>query len=482
MKNLKEMLEDVRILNLKVDPDIYISSVCFDSRLVGKGDLFIALSGTQDDGHKYIKAAINKGAHAVLCEVMPDDLNKEVCYLQVEDSHEALGIIASNFYDHPSKQLKLIGVTGTNGKTTVATLLYKLADDMGYKAGLLSTIEVITGKKARAATHTTPDPLQINQALADMISLGCEFAFMEVSSHAIVQKRIAGLQFTGGIFTNITHDHLDYHHGFREYLEAKKSFFDNLPSASFALYNADDKNGKVMMQNTRAKVFSYAIKSIADFKAIIIENHLEGSLLRINNKEVSTRLPGIFNVYNLLAVYGAAIISGMQEDQVLEKLSSQESVKGRFDIVRSEREVIGIVDYAHTPDALENVLNAIHMIRSEDNRIITVIGAGGNRDKEKRPLMAKIALNMSDKLILTSDNPRNENPEDIINDMKKGIENSFSRDVLTITDREEAIRTACAIAVKGDIILLAGKGHESYQEIKGIKKHFNDKEILKKYI
>lgn len=482
MKKLKKLLSGVRILDLKGNPDPDIRSVCFDSRLIGKDDLFVALSGTKEDGHKYINSSINKGAVAVICEVFPHELPETVCYIKVEDSHEALGIIASNFYGNPSENLKLIGITGTNGKTTIATLLYNLASDLGYMAGLISTIEILIGRKSQPATHTTPDPLKINQALGEMISAGCEYAFMEVSSHAIVQKRIAGLHFTGGIFSNITHDHLDYHHEFSKYLEAKKSFFDNLSAEAFALYNIDDRNGNVMVQNTKAKIYSYGIKSMADFRASIIETHLEGSLLRINNKELSTRLPGKFNVYNLLAVYGAAILSGMPDDTLLEVLSKQQSVTGRFDIIRSDRGITGIVDYAHTPDALENILNAIHKIRLKENRIITIVGAGGNRDKEKRPLMAKIALELSDKLILTSDNPRDEEAEEIINDMKEGIKNSLSRDVLSITDREEAIRTACSFAVKGDIILLAGKGHETYQEIKGVKKHFNDKEILKKYI
>ena len=482
MKSLRELLNETNVLNIKGDIDISIKSVCFDSRFAGKDDLFIAVPGTKVNGHDYIHSAIKNGAIAVVCELLPSEQNEMICYVQVKDSHEALGIIAANYFEHPSSKLRLIGVTGTNGKTTVTTLLYKLVRDLGYKAGLISTIAIEIMGKARETTHTTPDPLQINRALGEMVAAGCEYAFMEISSHAIVQKRINGLTFRGGIFTNITHDHLDYHHGFREYLEAKKLFFDYLTKDAFALFNIDDRNGRVIVQNTKANIFSYGIKSMADFRALVIETHLEGSLLRIGNKEINICLPGVFNVYNLLAVYGAALLLGMNEDSVLKSLSIQQSVRGRFEIVKSDRGITGIVDYAHTPDALENVLNTINKIKTGGSRIITIVGAGGNRDKAKRPLMAKIAAGMSDKLILTSDNPRDEEPDEIINDMMKGINNSLMRSVLRIPDREEAIRTACTFAAKGDIILLAGKGHETYQEIKGVKKHFNDKEILIKYI
>jgi len=482
MKNLKELLHQVRVVKFRGQPDSDIRYISFDTRQVGADDVFVALKGTKSDGHDFIPVAVNQGAKAVICERLPEIMKDDVCYVEVEDSHEALGIIASAFYGNPSGKLKLIGVTGTNGKTTIATLLFRISKAIGYKAGLLSTIAVVSEERSRTATHTTPDPLQINQALYEMANEGCEYAFMEVSSHSAAQNRIAGLTFSGGIFTNLTHDHLDYHKDFKAYLEAKRSFFNVLPEDAFALFNADDKNGRIIVQNTRAAKYSYGLKTMADFRASVIESHLEGNLLRIENHEIWTKLPGLFNAYNVLAVYTAAVLSGMPENNVLKAISEQSSVPGRFDIIKSERGITGIVDYAHTPDALENVLNAINRIRSSRNRVITIVGAGGNRDKEKRPLMAKIGAEMSDRLILTSDNPRDEDPDDIIKDMKKGVDNAFEKNVLTITDREEAIRTACAFAVKGDIILLAGKGHEDYQEVRGVKRHFDDKEVLLKYM
>jgi len=482
MKNLKELLHQVRVVKFRGQPDSDIRYISFDTRQVGADDVFVALKGTKSDGHDFIPVAVNQGAKAVICERLPEIMKDDVCYVEVEDSHEALGIIASAFYGNPSGKLKLIGVTGTNGKTTIATLLFRISKAIGYKAGLLSTIAVVIEERSRTATHTTPDPLQINQALYEMANEGCEYAFMEVSSHSAAQNRIAGLTFSGGIFTNLTHDHLDYHKDFKAYLEAKRSFFNVLPEDAFALFNADDKNGRIIVQNTRAAKYSYGLKTMADFRASVIESHLEGNLLRIENHEIWTKLPGLFNAYNVLAVYTAAVLSGMPENNVLKAISEQSSVPGRFDIIKSERGITGIVDYAHTPDALENVLNAINRIRSSRNRVITIVGAGGNRDKEKRPLMAKIGAEMSDRLILTSDNPRDEDPDDIIKDMKKGVDNAFEKNVLTITDREEAIRTACAFAVKGDIILLAGKGHEDYQEVRGVKRHFDDKEVLLKYM
>jgi len=482
MKKLTDILYRVRITKFRGQMDSEIRNVCFDSRKTGPDDMFVALKGTKSDGHEFIPMAIDKGARVIICETLPEKVNDNVCYIEVKDAHEALGYIASTFYDNPSEKIKLIGVTGTNGKTTIATLLYSLARSIGYKAGLLSTISVAIEDRTRDASHTTPDPLQINHALSEMVAEGCDFAFMEVSSHAAAQKRITGLSFSGGIFTNITRDHLDYHKEFNEYLKAKKSFFDNLPASAFALYNADDKNGKVMIQNTKAKVYSYGIKSVADFRAAIIESHLEGNLLKIENKEIWTRLPGAFNACNVLAVYSAALLSGMPEEFVLESLSEQTSVQGRFDIVNSQKGITGIVDYAHTPDALENVLSAINKIRNRPCKLITIIGAGGNRDRGKRPAMARIASELSDFIILTSDNPRDEDPEEIIKDMKAGIEPVVSEKVISITDREEAIKTACALAKYGDIILLAGKGHESYQEIKGVRKPFDDKEMLRKYL
>ena len=482
MMDLKNILAYLKIERYCGSSEREIRSVCFDSTQTGENDLFVALKGTKSDGHDFIDLAIKQGASVIVCEKMPEKINQNICYVQVNDSHEALGKIASAYYGHPSTHLKLIGVTGTNGKTTVATLLYKMFRSFGYRTGLISTIEVINNEKSGPASHTTPDSVQLNQLLAEMLTEGCEYVFMEVSSHAAHQKRIAGLSFTGGIFTNLTHDHLDYHHSFRDYLEAKKIFFNNLPSEAFALINADDKNGMVMVQNTKAKIFTYGIKKLTDFRGKISETHLEGNLMHIGKSEIWTQLPGRFNAYNILAVYGTSILSGIPKDKVLKVISEQVSVSGRFEIIRSERGITGIVDYAHTPDALKNVLLTINELKKKGCSIITIVGAGGNRDKTKRPIMAKIAAEMSTRLILTSDNPRDENPEVIISEMKNGLDDTLMKKTISITEREEAIKTACALAVREDIILLSGKGHETYQEIKGIKYHFDDRELLKKYL
>ncbi len=482
MKNLKNILSKIKFTRFSGSIDREIRSLSFDSRNTGKDDIFVAVRGTNSDGHEFIHQASENGASVIVCEKMPDELIENVSYIEVSDSHEALGKIASAFYSHPSSQMKVIGVTGTNGKTTIATLLFRLFSSLGYKAGLISTIEVINILKSKPASHTTPDAVQLNQVLAEMLSEGCEYVFMEVSSHAIHQKRIAGITFSGGIFTNLTHDHLDYHPSFRDYLEAKKSFFTTLSPEAFALINADDKNSQVMVQNSKAKIYTYGIKGMSDFRGKIFETRLEGNHMQIDNSEIWTQLPGIFNAYNLLAIYATAILSGIAKDIALKSISNQFSVPGRFEIIRSEKGKTGIVDYAHTPDALKNVLHTIKTIRNKKSRIISVVGAGGNRDKTKRPLMAKIAAEMSSILILTSDNPRNENPGAIIKEMKNGLEATLVKKIISITDREEAIKTACALSEEGDIILLSGKGHETYQEIKGIRYHFDDREILKKYI
>jgi UDP-N-acetylmuramoyl-L-alanyl-D-glutamate--2,6-diaminopimelate ligase len=482
MKNLREILSACQPVSYVGNPDIEILSVSFDSRTAGKGELFVALRGSRMDGHEFIPLAVKNGVAAVVCESMPEEFNDNVCYILVKDSHWSLGLLASAFYGYPSHHISLLGVTGTNGKTTVATLLYRLFRSLGYKAGLFSTIEVIIEGHTRPASHTTPDPVQINQTLAEMVATGCEYAFMEVSSHAAEQKRIAGLKFAGGIYTNLTHDHLDYHPSFHDYLLAKKSFFDALPPEAFALINADDKNGGIMVQNTKARILSYGIKSVSDFHARVIETHIEGNHLQIGNREMWTQLPGVFNAYNILAVYGAAVSLGISEELVMKALSQQSSVPGRFEIVSSERGITGIVDYAHTPDALENVLKTIKEINTGERNVITIVGAGGNRDKTKRPVMAGIAARNSNKLVITSDNPRDEDPASIIKDMLQGLDPVLLKKTITITDREEAIRTVCAFAQKGDIILLAGKGHETYQEVRGVKSHFDDREMLAKYL
>jgi UDP-N-acetylmuramoyl-L-alanyl-D-glutamate--2,6-diaminopimelate ligase len=482
MKKLSNILGSTDIIRSSGRTDIPIGKLCFDSRKVGKGDVFIALKGTQSDGHAYISDVIVKGAAAVICEDWPVEEAKNCTCIQVADSHETLARMASEYYGRPSEKLKLTGVTGTNGKTTIATLLYQLFTNLGYNCGLLSTINTRVGTKISEATHTTPDPLQINSLLAEMADAGCEYAFMEVSSHAAHQKRIGGLRFTGGIFTNLTHDHLDYHKDFREYLMAKKLFFDALPADAFALVNADDKNSKVMVQNTKASVYGYSLKAMSEFRAKVAESHMEGNLLIMDNREIWTLLPGAFNAYNILAIMGAAILLKANREEVYREISKLGSASGRFEIIRSAGGITAIVDYAHSPDALENVLKTINDIRKPENRLITIVGAGGNRDKTKRPLMARISATLSDKLVLTSDNPRNEEPEDILNDMKAGLDPLLEKKTVCITDREEAIRATCSFAEKNDIILVAGKGHETYQDIKGVKHHFDDREMLKKYL
>jgi len=455
-----------------------ILDVAFDSRKVIEGSLFIAIEGTQVDGHNFIQKAIDKGAVAIVCNKMPVITQCDITYIAVADSSEALGYIASNFFDNPSEKLKIIGVTGTNGKTTIVTLLHSLFTELGYGVGMLSTIQNKINDRIIEATHTTPDALKINELLNLMVDEGCEFVFMEVSSHAIVQHRITGINFSGGIFTNITHDHLDYHHTFKEYINAKKKFFDQLPASAFALTNTDDKNGKIMLQNTQAKKFSYGIKNIASFKGKIIENGFEGMMMKVEGSEVYSLLSGNFNAYNLLAVYSAAILLKQNKEEALIGISKLKGAEGRFDIVRSKKGITAIIDYAHTPDALENIIETINSIRTHNEQLITVVGAGGNRDKSKRPIMARIASLLSTRLILTSDNPRNDDPHEILEDMRKGIDPAKKKMTMVISDRKEAITTAFNIARSGDMILIAGKGHEKYQEIKGVKYPFDDKEII----
>ena len=477
---LKDIIVNCNLLELSGNKDLDIDKVSFDSREVAPGTLFFAVRGTQTDGHDYIESALDKGASAVVCEKMPKELREGVTYIRVDDSSYVLGVAAANFYGNPSKSLKLTGVTGTNGKTTIATLLYRLFSDAGYICGLLSTIENIVDHEVVPSTHTTPDPVELNALLRRMVDCGCEYAFMEVSSHAVDQHRIAGLHFAGGIFTNLTHDHLDYHKTMANYRNAKKKFFDDLTANAFALTNLDDKNGAVMLQNTKARKLSYALKHDADYKGVVLESHFDGMLMKVNGTELYTRLVGGFNASNILAIYGAALALGFDKDELLVEISKMNGANGRFDMVHSDCGIVGIVDYAHTPDALENVLKTINEVRKSGQTLITVAGCGGNRDATKRPEMAAVAVKLSDRVILTSDNPRNEDPEEIIRQMKAGIEPSDMSRVLSITDRREAIRTAVALAQKGDIILLAGKGHEDYQIIKGEKRHFDDKEELAK--
>jgi UDP-N-acetylmuramoyl-L-alanyl-D-glutamate--2,6-diaminopimelate ligase len=478
MRYLSEILTGLPFTELQGAADVEISAVVFDSRRVVPGALFVAVKGTQVDGHDYIEKAIKDGAVAIICEDLPGHTASEVDFLMVENSAVALGIVSANFYDNPSKKLKLVGVTGTNGKTTIATLLYQLFRDLGYKCGLLSTVENQINGTIIPSTHTTPDQVELNRLLDEMVTLGCDYCFMEVSSHAIAQHRIEGLSFAGGIFSNLTHDHLDYHKTFDNYLKAKKAFFDGLSKNAFALTNADDKNGSVMLQNTKAHKKTYALKTMADYKGKILENQFGGLLLLIDNEEVWFKMVGAFNAYNLLAVYAAAMLLDQDRAKVLTSLSKLSGAEGRFDYVVSPTKVIGIVDYAHTPDAVQNVLSTIHNIRKGTEKVITVIGCGGDRDKTKRPVMAKVACEWSDKVILTSDNPRSEDPAQIIKDMEAGVTPAAQRNTVSITDRHEAIKTACMLAQPGDIILLAGKGHEKYQEIKGVKNHFDDKEEL----
>ena len=476
---LKELLKNVSPLHIVGDIEVDITGVNIDSRRIESGHLFVAIAGTQTDGHKYIPKAIELGAKAILCEQFPEILTDGVTYVSVASTEDAVGKVATLFYGDPSSKLTLVGVTGTNGKTTIATLLYNMFRQFGHRCGLLSTVCNYIEGEAIPADHTTPDPIELNRLLAQMVDSGCEYAFMECSSHAIAQKRIGGLKFKGGIFTNLTRDHLDYHKTFENYRDAKKAFFDGLDKDAFAIINADDKNGSVMVQNCKAQVKTYSTRSMADFKARIIECHFEGMYLDIDGKEVGVQFIGKFNVSNLLAVYGAAVMLGKKAEDILVILSTLKSVNGRLEPIHSREGYTAIVDYAHTPDALENVLNAIHEVLNGKGKVITVCGAGGNRDKGKRPLMAQEAVKQSDKVIITSDNPRFEEPQDIINDMLAGLDAKQMKKVLSITDRREAIRTACMLAEKGDVILIAGKGHEDYQEIKGVKHHFDDKEVVR---
>lgn len=475
---LETLLKSIKVLNIAGSTEHEITGVNIDSRKVENGHMFIAMRGTQVDGHAYIGKAIESGAKAVLCEEIPSDINDDITYIQVESCEDSVGKIASVFYGEPSRRLKLVGVTGTNGKTTIATLLYNMFRKLGYKCGLLSTVCNYIEDEPIAASHTTPDPIALNILLSKMVDAGCQFAFMECSSHAIAQKRIGGQVFAGGIFTNLTRDHMDYHKTMENYRDAKKAFFDNLPKNAFAITNADDKNGMVMTQNCKANVKTYSTRSMADFKAKVLESHFEGMYLEINGMEVGVQFIGKFNVSNLLAVYGAAIMLGEKPEDVLVAMSCLKSVSGRLEPIYSSDGVTAIVDYAHTPDALANVLTAIHEVLGGKGSVITVCGAGGNRDKGKRPLMAQEAVRQSDRVIITSDNPRFEEPQDIINDMLAGLDSQQQKKVISITDRKEAIRTACMMAQKGDVILVAGKGHEDYQEIKGVKYHFDDKEVI----
>lgn len=476
---LRELIETLEIVALEGPVSKTVEQIVFDSRKVGAGSLFVAVRGTQADGHQFIGRAIGQGATAVVAEELPRERLQTATYIQVADSATALGLMASRFFGEPSKALKLVGVTGTNGKTTTATLLHSLFTALGFKAGLLSTVRNLIGQHPLEATHTTPDAVAINALLREMADAGCDYAFMEVSSHAAHQRRTAGLHFAGGIFTNISHDHLDYHKTFKAYIDAKKMFFDILPKTAFALVNADDKRGEVMLQNTRAKKYSYSLRAMADFKAKLLDNSISGLHLEIGGKEIFSRLIGEFNAYNLLAAYGAARLLGQDELETLTALSQLGAAEGRFDYVSGPQgKRTGIVDYAHTPDALEKVLNTIHQLRQGNSRIITVVGCGGDRDKAKRPKMAKVACDYSDQVVLTSDNPRSEDPESIIAEMQAGVPPYAARKALAITGRREAIRAACRLAKEGDIILVAGKGHEKYQEIKGVRHPFDDKAVL----
>jgi UDP-N-acetylmuramoyl-L-alanyl-D-glutamate--2,6-diaminopimelate ligase len=479
MRSLSEILKSLDAQKIIGRINIPIAGISFDSRSVKNGDLFVAVKGLQSDGHKYINNVVENAVSAVVCENLPEQISNRVTYIVVEDTSKALGVIASAFYDNPSSKLKLIGVTGTNGKTTTVTLLYNLFINLGYRVGVLSTVRNYINDKKIKATHTTPDAVQINKLLEDMVAERCEYCFMEVSSHAIDQNRIEGLNYTGAIFTNITHDHLDYHKSFAKYINAKKSFFDNLNKNAFVLVNSDDKNGKIMVQNTKAVVKSYGIKSFADFKVRILENHFDGSLLNIENVDIWTHFVGEFNAYNLLSVYACAVMLNQENYNILTAISNLKPVEGRFETIKSENNITAIIDYAHTPDALLNVLNAINKILKNQQKLITVVGTGGDRDKTKRPEMAKIAIENSYKVVFTSDNPRSENPSAIIDDMKVGLEDKDKKKVLTVINRREAIRTACFLAKENDIILVAGKGHETYQEINGVKNHFDDREEVR---
>lgn len=478
MKRLQQLIQSISTLHIAGDTAVQVSKLCIDSHSVEPGSLFFAQKGTQTDGHKFIDQAIQQGAVAIICEVLPATLVAHVCYVKVAAVGPWVGLIAADFYDQPTHALKVIGITGTNGKTTVATLLYKLFQELGYKTGLVSTVQNQVAAESVPATHTTPDPVSLQQLFRRMADAGCAYAFMEVSSHAIHQHRIAGVRFAGGVFTNITHDHLDYHKTFDEYIKAKKAFFDTLPKQAFALTNADDKRGLVMLQNTVAEKKTYGLRQPADVKGKVLINDLDGLQMLVNKHDVHFRLSGLFNAYNLLAVYGVADLLGQDRIEVLAVLSNLRGAPGRFDTYRSAKEgVLGIIDYAHTPDALLNVLATIRQF-SNNREVLTLVGCGGDRDVTKRPIMAQVACEHSDKVILTADNPRSEDPEAILNDMESGLTVSQKRKVLRITDRKEAIKTACSMAKRDDIILIAGKGHEDYQEVKGIKHHFDDKEVL----
>ena len=476
---LNELLKNVRPIAVIGDGDVEITGVKIDSRQVAPGYLFVAIKGTQTDGHQYIGKAVELGARAVLCETLPAETAQGVTYVQVASTETAVGPVATLFHGDPTSKLKLVGVTGTNGKTTIATLLYNMFRRMGHKCGLLSTVCNYIDGEAVPASHTTPDPIELNELLERMVQAGCEYVFMECSSHAIAQQRIGGLRFAGGLFTNLTRDHLDYHKTFENYRDAKKQFFDMLSKDAFAITNLDDKNGLFMVQNTKAQVKTYSIRQMADFRARIIECHFEGMYLEMDGREVGVQFIGKFNVSNLLCVYGAAVMLGKRPEDILVVMSTLKSVNGRLDPIRSPEGFTAIVDYAHTPDALENVLNAIHEVLDGKGKVITVCGAGGNRDKGKRPLMAQEAVRQSDRVIITSDNPRFEEPQDIINDMLAGLDSKQMKKVLSIVDRREAIRTACMMAEKGDVILVAGKGHEDYQDVKGVKHHFDDHEVIR---
>ena len=482
MINLKEILWKVAIEAVNGSTDVAIEKMEFDSRKISENDVFIAIRGTISDGHDFIETAINKGAIAIICDTFPEIIISGITYIRVKDTNKAMAFMAANYFENPSQKLKLVGITGTNGKTTVASLLYQLFQKAGYKVGLLSTVKILVDTKEYKATHTTPDSITINQYLKEMVNEGVDYCFMEVSSHGIHQKRTEGLQFAGGVFTNLSHDHLDYHPTFSEYRDVKKSFFDNLPKTAFALSNSDDKNGSVMLQNTAARKLTYALKTYSDYKAQILENQLSGLLLKINDNEVWVRLIGTFNAYNLLAIYGTAVELGLESLEVLRLLSELESVSGRFQYIVSKGNITAIVDYAHTPDALENVLKTINDIRTKNEQLITVVGCGGDRDKTKRPIMADIAATLSDKLIITSDNPRTENPETIIAEMEQGVAPQNFKKTVSNSDRKQAIKAACQLAQANDIILIAGKGHETYQEINGVRHDFDDMKIVKEML
>ena len=482
MSQLKDILYKVAIESVHGSTDLTIEKIEFDSRKVSNNDVFVAIKGTLSDGHQFIDKAISLGASVIVCEVLPTTLSENCTYVKVQNSNQALAFLSANYYDNPSEKLKLVGITGTNGKTTIASLLYQMFKKAGYKVGLLSTVKIMVDEVEYKATHTTPDSLTINKYLDEMVAVGCEFCFMEVSSHGIHQKRTESLHFEGGVFTNLSHDHLDYHETFAEYRDVKKSFFDGLPKSAFAITNVDDKNGEVMFQNTAARKKTYALKTYADLKAQILENQLTGLVLKINNEEVWTKLIGSFNAYNILAIYGVALELGIESTEALRLLSELESVSGRFQFVVSTTKITAIVDYAHTPDALENVLKTIENIRTKNEQLFTIVGCGGDRDKTKRPIMANIAASFSDKAIFTSDNPRTENPQTIIDEMEAGVEAQNYKKTVAILDRKQAIKTACQMANSGDIILIAGKGHETYQEINGVRQDFDDMQIVQEIL